>query len=191
MESYLDHISSAEWIVRARKAHFEAGALATGCDRSMRQLQRYFSVVFRRSPKSWLNALRMNLSAQLIMRLQTEKEIAADLGFANISHFIREFKRQYGCTPKKYLLIESQRSARRSAWTPEFSLLEAECREALIHPRDEHALLAAHRERFGRLGNQRREAELRRDGSREGSSNKLPEGEEADRRFGPGQYRPC
>jgi len=36
-------------------------------------------------------------------------EVAYDLGYENISHFIKLFKDKFGMTPKKYMLYEETR----------------------------------------------------------------------------------
>jgi AraC-like DNA-binding protein len=152
MKSDLDRFPPEEWLALGLKAKFKTKTLARLCGRSPRQLQRYFLSVFKRSPKHWLHALRMSIAAQMIIQLDSEKEIASSLGFSDVPHLIRAFQHYYGCTPKEYLKTESSRSALRSAISPECSSLEAGYRSATIHPRDVLTLLDAHRKRIAKLG---------------------------------------
>jgi AraC-like DNA-binding protein len=99
------------------------------------------------SPKYWLQEIRMSASAQMLLQKKSSKEIASRLAFSDAPHFVREFKRHYGCTPQSYLRGASARSAARSEVSSEWRALEQESQGALLHPRDERALLATHRER--------------------------------------------
>ena len=151
MRSKLDRIPSPKWIELAFHAKFNSASLATLCEVSLRQLERYFDEAFNLSPKLWLRRLRINAAAQMMLQRVSEKEAAFNLAFSNVSHLVREFRRHYGCTPTAYLQIESSRSALRSESTPEMRALEEEHRRAPVHPRDERSLLYTHRRRTRRL----------------------------------------
>lgn len=151
MRSQLDSTCSSDWIELAFQAKFNCAELARLCNVSLRHLERYFDEAFHVSPKYWLQDLRMRASAQMILQKKSQKEIASGLAFSDVPHFVREFKRQYGCTPKAYLRIESARSADRSDVSNEWGTLEKENRRALLHPRDARSLLTTHLERLGAL----------------------------------------
>ncbi len=151
MRSKLDSIPSPKWIELAFCAKFNPARLAARCEVSLRQLERYFDEAFNLPPKLWLQRLRINAAAQMMMQRVSEKEAAFNLAFSSVPHLVREFRRHYGCTPTTYLQIESGRSAIRSGSSPEMRALEEEYLRAPVHPRDEWSLLYTHRRRTQRL----------------------------------------
>ena len=151
MKSDLDGISSDEWIRLALRTGFKAESLAHSCEISVRQLERYFLEAFRCSPKWWLRFLRVSLAAQLITQRQSGKEIASKLAFSSVSHFVSEFKKHYGCTPKDYLVESSQRTAR-EAMPPACRAFEEEQKSMAIHTRNRNILFEAHRNRLAHIG---------------------------------------
>ena len=66
----------------------------------------HLSRLFRRSmglpPHAYQNHLRVQKAKALLAAGQPGDEVAAELGFADQSHFIRQFKRQVGLTPQVY-----------------------------------------------------------------------------------------
>ncbi len=66
-----------------------------------------FKNEFRRqmgsSPHRWMVEQRLNRAAMMMtMTAKTVSEIAFECGFVNLSHFIKLFKRHYGCPPGTY-----------------------------------------------------------------------------------------
>lgn len=64
---------------------------------------RYFKKVMGLSPVEFVNRKRMQIAKQLL--LQEDKavsDVCYAVGYNSTSHFIRSFKKQYGCTPKQY-----------------------------------------------------------------------------------------
>lgn len=55
------------------------------------------------SPNTYLRNLKLN-KAKEMLNYKNVTEVASALGYDNISHFIRLFKKYYGTTPKQYLL---------------------------------------------------------------------------------------
>ena len=53
------------------------------------------------SPKEYITDLKMN-RAEEMLRNKNVTEVAYDLGYESISHFISLFKKKYGLTPKQY-----------------------------------------------------------------------------------------
>lgn len=71
--------------------------------RSSSTFQRDFKRVFGVSPKQWLTVKRMEHARHLLQNQQyTTGEIGIQLGYDNLSHFVRTFRKQYGITPKQY-----------------------------------------------------------------------------------------
>lgn len=64
---------------------------------------RYFKKVLGLSPVEFVNHKRMQIAKQLL--LQEDKavsDVCYAVGYNSTSHFIRSFKKQYGCTPKQF-----------------------------------------------------------------------------------------
>ncbi len=97
-----------EWAVRTiecRKGMVEVCRLAAACDLSLRQFERRFSERVGITPKTFcrvvrfqhaLSALRGGLSGNLA-------SLAAELGFADQSHFIRDFKSLCDYLPSHFI----------------------------------------------------------------------------------------
>lgn len=97
-----------DWAVRTiecRKGMVEVGRLARECDLSLRQFERRFGERVGLAPKTFcrvvrfqhaLSALRGGLSGNLA-------NLAAEFGFANQSHFIRDFKSLCNYLPSDFV----------------------------------------------------------------------------------------
>jgi AraC-like DNA-binding protein len=94
-----------DWIVRARRANYDAVHLARLCDISPSQLRRFFLQHYFRPPQEWLNELRLWDATKLLAEGWQIKQIAAHLNFGSDSQFCRCFKRYRGCCPTEFLLI--------------------------------------------------------------------------------------
>lgn len=68
-----------------------------------------FSVKFKKaigvSPNEYFKNLKL-LESKKMLKMKSVTEVAYDLGYENISHFIGLFKEKFGMTPKKYMLSE-------------------------------------------------------------------------------------
>lgn len=72
--------------------------------RSISSFNRDFKKAFHTPPKQWLTARRMQLAKELLIKNNTTvTEVAAELGYENISHFIKLFKSEYNITPKQFI----------------------------------------------------------------------------------------
>lgn len=70
---------------------------------SPKYFSRYFKANLDRSFVEYLNAFRIERSADLLLHTDLPVgEIALSVGFGNFSYFIRQFQRFHGCTPSKY-----------------------------------------------------------------------------------------
>lgn len=73
-----------------------------GVDRSY--LYRLFLESEGISPSVWLMRLRLEHSVKMLQEgLLSITEIAYSIGFYDVSHFTKSFKKEYGCTPREYL----------------------------------------------------------------------------------------
>ena len=95
-------IDDREWIRLAIKSDFRALRLACLCKTSMRQLERFFGNRFRQTPKNWLRATRVRTAAEMIQRDIPIKCVVVELRYTDASHFVREFKKYFCCTPTEY-----------------------------------------------------------------------------------------
>jgi AraC-like DNA-binding protein len=90
------------WELLARAAGFHPAELAGICAVSLRHLERFFGARFQKTPGSWLRELQCRMAKELILRGYSSKAAAAELKFANASHFCREFKRVHGVSPQSF-----------------------------------------------------------------------------------------
>ena len=69
----------------------------------------HFCVLFkaetRETPARYLNRLRMEKARELLddhESVLSIKEIAASVGWSDLSHFVRDFEKRFGLSPKRY-----------------------------------------------------------------------------------------
>lgn len=66
------------------------------------QLKAGFKEIYGVAPYHFLLSYKMELARQLLISENLQvKEVAHEIGYTNISHFIVAFKKQFGITPKK------------------------------------------------------------------------------------------
>jgi AraC-like DNA-binding protein len=77
--------------------------LAALCGLSVRALERHFLSVYDLTPHVYLRQLRVRMSCSgLVFSHKTLAEVASEVGFADQSHFSKEFRRFLGETPSAY-----------------------------------------------------------------------------------------
>jgi AraC-like DNA-binding protein len=77
--------------------------LASVSKMSLRAFERQFLASFHLTPQKYLRKLRLRIASRaLIYTNESLSELALDCGFADQSHFTREFRRQFGRTPRDY-----------------------------------------------------------------------------------------
>lgn len=70
---------------------------------SLRTFERQFLASFHVTPQKYLRRLRLGIATRsLIYTQQSLSEMALSCGFGDQSHFTREFRRQFGRTPRDY-----------------------------------------------------------------------------------------
>jgi AraC-like DNA-binding protein len=70
---------------------------------SVRAFERKFHASFHLTPQKYLRKLRLRMASRsLVYTSETLAEIASGCGFSDQSHFTREFRRQFGRTPRDY-----------------------------------------------------------------------------------------
>lgn len=76
-------------------------AFLTG--RSQASFSREFKLKFGTSPRKWLIQHRLEKASKLLQnRNQTVSEVAQQVGFNHVSHFIKSFKNAFGHTPGEH-----------------------------------------------------------------------------------------
>ncbi|MBL4673950.1 MAG: helix-turn-helix transcriptional regulator, partial [Arenicella sp.] len=77
-------------------------AILTG--RSDSTFNRDFKRLFGTTPKKWLITKRLSKSHQLLCNTELNvTQVAIEVGYENVSHFIAAYKKTYGVTPKSTL----------------------------------------------------------------------------------------
>jgi AraC-like DNA-binding protein len=112
-----------EWRRLARSAGFKATRLADLVGVSLRTLQRRFRSEYRLTVSEWLTEVRLREAGDRIRAGDRVKEVAIDLGYKQLSHFSREFKRAFGSPPTRVTAASLHaRSARREGRVPDHML---------------------------------------------------------------------
>ena len=77
--------------------------LAVVSKMSLRAFERQFLASFHLTPQKYLRKLRLRIASRaLIYTNEPLSDVALSSGFADQSHFTREFRRQFGRTPREY-----------------------------------------------------------------------------------------
>ena len=77
--------------------------LASISNMSLRAFERQFHAAFHVTPQRFLRKLRLRLASRALMDTdESLADIALKCGFADQSHFSREFRRQFARTPREY-----------------------------------------------------------------------------------------
>lgn len=77
--------------------------LASVSKMSLRAFERQFLASFHLTPHKYLRKLRLRIASRaLIYTNESLSEVALSCGFADQSHFTREFRRQFGRPPREY-----------------------------------------------------------------------------------------
>ena len=77
--------------------------LASLSNMSLRAFERQFHAAFHLTPQRFLRKLRLRIASRALMyTAESLSAIALKCGFADQSHFSREFRRQFGRTPREY-----------------------------------------------------------------------------------------
>lgn len=82
--------------------------LAKRCGINQQKLKRGFKIVFHKTVNQYLREARLEASRSLLLQGSFSiKEVAAQVGYVNASHFARRFKERYGMLPKNVLRTEN------------------------------------------------------------------------------------
>jgi AraC-like DNA-binding protein len=85
--------------------------LAKACGLSVRALERQFQAAYHVSPHDYIRQLRVRMSCSaLVFSRKSLAEVATEFGFADQSHFTKEFRRFMAQTPRAYRSHFQQRA---------------------------------------------------------------------------------
>ncbi len=83
--------------------HISVAELAEEACMSESAFAHHFKQCAGTSPYHFLKLLRLEHARDLLLENHTVSEAAGRVGYASLSHFIREFKRHFGETPRSYI----------------------------------------------------------------------------------------
>ena len=73
--------------------------------RSESTFRRDFKQYFDTTPQQWLKEQRLEKALRLLQKQEMSvTQVAYEIGYENISYFIRAFKGKVGLSPKQYML---------------------------------------------------------------------------------------
>ena len=91
------------WVRQDYGRTWTNAAMAKEARLSVRAFERHFRKQFHMSPQCYFRRLKVRMAAHaLIFSAAPLSQIAVDFGFADQSHFTREFRRETTWTPRKY-----------------------------------------------------------------------------------------
>lgn len=71
--------------------------------RTQEHLTRQMKLYYKMTPTEFINNIRLTEASKLLLNTsRSVLDIAYDVGFENVSYFIRIFKQKYGLTPREY-----------------------------------------------------------------------------------------
>jgi AraC-like DNA-binding protein len=87
--------------------HLSVSDLAHISGRSLSSFSRDFKEIYKVSPKKWLREKRLSRAKELLDgKGLSVTEAASEVGYENVSNFIKAFKLKYGLTPKQIKLAK-------------------------------------------------------------------------------------
>jgi transcriptional regulator GlxA family with amidase domain len=93
-------LDQSECAILALQDGFKVTALARRKGVSKRQLERLFRTHFGITPHGFLVRVRLQKAKELLLQGLPVKVVAISMRYKQMSHFSREFKRFYGCSPR-------------------------------------------------------------------------------------------
>jgi AraC-like DNA-binding protein len=94
-----------EWQRLAHCAGYKVATLSEVAGVSVRTLQRHFRSCYGVTVSDWLKSVRLREAGKRLRAGGRVKEVALELGYKQLSHFSREFKRAYGTPPTRSAYI--------------------------------------------------------------------------------------
>ena len=106
---HMNHpINKSIRIMNSSNGHqMKISEIAEEVDMSLSNFSQKFKLATSQSPQEYITKLRLQRSKQYLKYLSVT-ESAYEVGYENISYYIRLFKKEYGITPKQYQLNETR-----------------------------------------------------------------------------------
>jgi AraC-like DNA-binding protein len=101
-EDFGSSFDERAWEALAARAGYHFATFRRLSRQSPRQLQRVFSRHLGFGPEKWLRRFKLRLASERLRRGDNIKAIVAELKFSSAPYFCREFKKQYGASPKHF-----------------------------------------------------------------------------------------
>ena len=101
--------SAQFWRTLAARVNYDFTAFMAYAPVSARQMRRIFQQQFRCSPEEWLRQVKLEAALALVKRGFKTKAIVSELNFSSAAYFCREFKKQYGASPKNFHPVVGRR----------------------------------------------------------------------------------
>jgi AraC-like DNA-binding protein len=89
----------------SRGSNMSISELAEEVNMSLANFSQKFKLITNQSPKAYLTKHKLYQSKRYLNDLSVT-DTALELGYENISHFIRLFKKEFGVTPKQFKLAQ-------------------------------------------------------------------------------------
>jgi AraC-like DNA-binding protein len=93
-------LESLDWYDVARHAGFQPSRMASICQLSLRQLERYFEKYLNATPRTWVREARCRRAVKLLVKGYSNKAVVAELNFASEPQLCRDFKKVFGDSPQ-------------------------------------------------------------------------------------------
>jgi AraC family transcriptional regulator, exoenzyme S synthesis regulatory protein ExsA len=101
----VDYVATRRW------RHESLNDLARGAGQSLSTFKRHFRAATGVPPASWLRNQRLARAKQLLQSSdRSVTDIAYDVGFSSVSHFVHTFRRRYQVTPQRIRVKQKERS---------------------------------------------------------------------------------
>jgi len=101
---------TGRWEELAIRAQYKPAEIARFTRVSLRTLQRYFKNNYNVTISNWLRSVRLREAYSRLRGGQSVKEVAYGLGYKQLSHFSKDFKKMYGVAPRCLRGGEQQKS---------------------------------------------------------------------------------
>ena len=92
------------WETLAEESRYSVSGFARRRGVSERQFRRFTHGTFGQPPHTWLHSLRLRLAAERLTRGTPAKVAAVELGYKDLAHFSRDFKKAFGEGPTEWTL---------------------------------------------------------------------------------------
>jgi AraC-like DNA-binding protein len=103
------------WQTLAAEVHFDFAIFMEHAPVSARQVRRIFQQNFGCCPEKWFLEFKLRSALALVRRGYKTKAVVDELHFPSAAYFCREFKKQYGASPKHFHPAWQRRGAKELA----------------------------------------------------------------------------